>query len=766
MTCFAKCRPLLPPTIFRALKPPVKLASSLLSLLCCLTVAASAKDPELPIAPSPIEVVHEGLQDPAFLAIDANDVVFVSEEQAGRVLQIFPDGRVRSVVEGLQKPRGLAIDDDGTLYIAAEEYKGTKLKDLVLKWEGGSLQVLASGLNNPTGLTVDENGTLYVVAEGEDETRGRISRIDPSGGPLTLIATGFKHPSGLASTPDGQLLVAAERLQGEGEADGGTIYQVNPDNGIITRLMGSGFQHPHSVVLDRLGGLFFSAETPSQASDWGRINKRLADGTLTTFAAPLQQPRGLAFDRQGNLYAIEAKGGRLLRFRAPPSPSVDPLAAFTNMNPLTVTGAADPDALITITEGASAASTITFGSFAIPVSLTPNRLNTFTLFVTGAEGLGLTGAPIEATITHDDVPPVVRIVSPAEGATLTGAFTVDMEATDALSGIAVVELLVDGNVVGVTNVAPYRFSLEAESFTGGPHAVTARVTDRAGNQASASIGIVIVGLRVTITTPAEGANVQAGVLLVRGTVEAAGEEVGVLMNSIPGAVQGTTFAALIPVTPETTTLTAMATTATGMTASHSVSITVTPASIPTTVLLANPQSGVAPLTVSFSLLGASPGATISVNFDGDGAVDATGSSLDGQVFTYPKPGLYFPTVTITDAQGNQVATTTLIQVYDQAALNASLQAKWAAMKDALRRGNIAQAVTQIAGRSRARYEAAFRIIAPRLPEIDSILPVLTLVKVRDRSAIYEATRIDNGLPKSFEVRFAFDGDGIWRIEAF
>lgn len=386
------------------LKPPVKLASSLLSLLCCLTVAASAKAPELPTAPAPVEIVHEGLLDPTFLAIDATDVVFVSEEQAGRVLQTFPDGRVQSVVEGLKKPQGLAVDDDGTLYIAAEEWRGTKLKGLVLKWKGGSLQVLASGLKKPTGLTLDDEGTLYVAAEGEDETRGRVFRIDPAG-PLTLIATGFKHPSGLALTPDGQLLVAAERLQGEGEAGGGTIYQVNPDTGAITRLVGSGFQHPYSVVRDRLGSLFFSAEAHSQAGDRGQISKRLADGTLTAFAAPLKQPKGLAFDRHGNLYAIEAEDGRLLRFRAPPSPQVDPLAAFTNQSPLTVTGTAEPDALITITGGASSASAITSGPFAIPVSLSPNQLNTLNLFVTGAKGLGLTGAPIEVTITHDDAPP-------------------------------------------------------------------------------------------------------------------------------------------------------------------------------------------------------------------------------------------------------------------------------------------------------------------------------------------------------------------------
>lgn len=747
------------------LKPPVKLASSLLSLLCCFTVATSAKDPELPTASAPVEVVLEGLQDPAFLAIDANDVVFVSEEQAGRVLQIFPDGRVRSVVEGLKKPQGLAIDDDGTLYIAAEKIKGTKAKGLVLKWEGGSLQVLTSGLKKPTGLTVDETGTLYVVAEGEDEARGGIFRIDPSGHP-TLIAAGFKRPSGLASTPDGQLLVAAERLQGEGEADGGTIFQVDPNNGTIIRLVGSGFQHPHSAVLDRLGSVFFSAQVRGDADDRGQISKRQADGTLTAFAVPLQKPRGLAFDHHGNLYAIEAKGGRLLRFRAPPPPQVDSLTAFTNKNPLTVTGTTEPDALISITGSATLASAVTAGPFAIPVSLAPNQLNTLNLFTTGAKGLGLTGTPIEMTITHDNVPPLVRIVNPAEGATLTGAFAVDVEATDALSGIAVVELLVDGTVVGVTNVAPYRFNLEAAAFTGGPHTVTARAIDRAGNRASASVSVMIVTLRVTITTPVNDARVQAGVLLVRGSVEAAGEEVGVLVNSIPGAVQGTAFAALVPVTPETTTLTAVATAATGMTASHSVAITVSSASTPTTMLLANPQSGVAPLTVSFSHLGASPGATISVDFDGDGTVDFTGPSLDGQAFTYPKPGLYFPTATITDAQGNQGTTTALMQVYDRAALDASLQGKWSGMKDALRRGDIGKALDSIARSDREGYLRLLTALGPQLSNIDRILTDISPVSFDGDRAEYQMIRIDNGIRISHFILFVKDGDGIWRLKFF
>ena len=85
---------------------------------------------------------------------------------------------------------------------------------------------------------------------------------------------------------------------------------------------------------------------------------------------------------------------------------------------------------------------------------------------------------------------------------------------------------------------------------------------------------------VTITEPADGATVATGSLLVTGTVEAGGEEVGVTVNDFPAAVHGKTFAALVPVTPETTSLPAAATTPSGPTASQSIAITVSAPATP------------------------------------------------------------------------------------------------------------------------------------------------------------------------------------------
>jgi hypothetical protein len=170
--------------------------------------------------------------------------------------------------------------------------------------------------------------------------------------------------------------------------------------------------------------------------------------------------------------------------------------------------------------------------------------------------------------------------------------------------------------------------------------------------------------------------------------------------------------------------------------------------------------------VDFSLVSRKAIAQVALDLEGNGSVDFQGTSLEGQTFTYGTPGLYFPTVTVTDSTGTTQTSTAMLQVYDLTSFDALIQPKWQGIKDALRQGDIPRALTFITARSRARYDEAFRIIVARLPNIDSILTDVTLVEVRNGSALYQATRTDAGVPKLFDVRFALDEDGIWRIEAF
>jgi hypothetical protein len=88
------------------------------------------------------------------------------------------------------------------------------------------------------------------------------------------------------------------------------------------------------------------------------------------------------------------------------------------------------------------------------------------------------------------------------------------------------------------------------------------------------------------------------------------------------------------------------------------------------------------------------------------------------------------------------------------------------MRDSLRRGDIGQALTQISERSRSRYQQAFTALAPDLPAVDTILTDVRFLRARGLQAIFEMSRTDAGMLKSFEVRFDVDADGFWRVRSF
>jgi len=231
-------------------------------------------------------------------------------------------------------------------------------------------------------------------------------------------------------------------------------------------------------------------------------------------------------------------------------------------------------------------------------------------------------------------------------------------------------------------------------------------------------------------------------------------------------VRGARFDALVPVLPPATLLVAEATATGGARAADALTVGVAAGSEPAPVLLAAPAAGPAPLSVSFSLRGLAPGPAVELDADGDGTPDVVAAAAGDLAFTYVDPGLYLPVLTVTDPAGTRVTARALVHVYDEAALDGLLQARWRALKDALRQGDLDAAARQIAARSRARYTAVFRDLAQDLPAVDTILTDLALVELRPAEGIYEMLRVDAGVATSFEVRFRLDQDGIWRLWSF
>lgn len=273
-------------------------------------------------------------------------------------------------------------------------------------------------------------------------------------------------------------------------------------------------------------------------------------------------------------------------------------------------------------------------------------------------------------------------------------------------------------------------------------------------------------LRVRLTEPAAGSVARGPWVLVRGEVEGAWE-VGVTVNGVPAAVEGSDFAALLPADPEMTELVAVATTPDGAIAEARQPLTVIPAPNPALSLRATPAGGIAPLTVTFTLSGPAPMAEVALDLEGDGTIDFQGPSLDDQAFTYAQPGVYVPTLTVTDRTGARQVAATLVQVYDMAMLDQRLQAVWQGFKDAVRAGDLARAVSFIHSSARARYQAQLsRLGAATLAAIDSYLTAIQLVEVGFGGAQYEMLRERDGRTLSFAVWFQLDADGLWRLRRF
>lgn len=288
----------------------------------------------------------------------------------------------------------------------------------------------------------------------------------------------------------------------------------------------------------------------------------------------------------------------------------------------------------------------------------------------------------------------------------------------------------------------------------------------AGATVRVSISSDLECLDLGVTSPTPNAEVPSGLLPVRGTVGGS-PEIGVAVNGTPAAVIGGAFTAMIAVDYNVSELVVVATAPDGVTRELRQPLSVLEQEAPVS-LRATPSSGGAPLSVTFSVASTVAVATLSLDLEGDGTADFQGPSLDGQAFTYAGPGVFLPTLTVIDTQGQQHVAVAQVQVHEPAVLDAFLRGKWTILRDALLRGDAAGAAAAFLLSARDAYLDEFTTLASlgALPEIANDLGALTLVRVRSNAAEYEVRVLLEGVEYSFYVLFAVDSDGVWRIAAF
>ncbi len=186
-----------------------------------------------------------------------------------------------------------AFDRAGDLYVTISGRRGQTVPVPMFRVApDGQRHPIAAAIPNPTSLAFDRQGRLYVSSRFE----GTVYRL-VSDERAELFASDLGTPCGLAFGPDDALYVGDRS---------GSILRVTPEREVSVFA-----SLPPSVAAYHLafgpdGGLYVAVPTLWSRDSVYRVGP---DGAISPLAAPFGRPQGLAFDRQGFLYVVEALAG-------------------------------------------------------------------------------------------------------------------------------------------------------------------------------------------------------------------------------------------------------------------------------------------------------------------------------------------------------------------------------------------------------------------------------------------------------------------------
>ena len=274
-------------------------------------------------------------------------------------------------------------------------------------------------------------------------------------------------------------------------------------------------------------------------------------------------------------------------------------------------------------------------------------------------------------------------------------------------------------------------------------------------------------INIKIDSPLSGTTVNKPGVMVRGTIiNLTGNETGVTVNGVLANVYGSQFVAnKVPLQEGANTIIVKAKDTANNTATASVTVNAVRAG-GYIKLSSNIESSIAPLTAYFSTSASFIPALYKIDFEGDGVVDYTGTTFENISHVYSAEGIFYPTITVTDNQGNTYSDAIAITVMNKTAIDALLKGKWEGMKGSLMSGDIETALSYFVNQYRERLREAFTVMKDKISINLSLQDELNLIDIYDDIANYKNVVYEPNGIYSYPLLFIRDENGFWKIRSF
>ncbi len=226
-------------------------------------------------------------------------------------------------------PFGATFDAAGNLWVANPAMVNSTVIEFNASQLGASgtptpaVTLSGAALNGAEGLAFDFRGNLWVANTGNSTViKFSANQLGASGSPtpaLTLSATGgsLNNPVGLAFDGNGNLWVAnytsstvvafaANQLGASG----------SPTPAVTLSATGGSLNNPVGLAFDRNGNLWVANNTSSTVVEFvmHQLGNPTPQVTLSANAGSLNRPTGLVFDANGTLWVANGGGNTVVQF--------------------------------------------------------------------------------------------------------------------------------------------------------------------------------------------------------------------------------------------------------------------------------------------------------------------------------------------------------------------------------------------------------------------------------------------------------------------